>query len=264
MTAPKLTTIALILFLLAPAIPAGAASIVPGSSAADANSDLAYPIVAPGAVRSQQWIRYDQFSGPGYIISGVSFRSDIGLGGAFSVTDNLTIKLGIASGDNTTLSSLFDNNFNGVPITVFNGNTTLNFTHTASGAQQFSNSIAFTTPFVYIPQAGSNLIVDITNNGASLVTPLEGQTNCLGATPSGCNLDAVMYDAMAGAAMTRIRNNPGQSVTTASLASVSPVKGLIMQFDVTAIPEPSSIALSGLGMIALGFVRRRSVQRQRS
>ena len=81
----------------------------------EAGGDLAYPFVTPGTVRVQQLFRASQFTlfptGTTYRITGMAVRADSGgLGGAFQVSDQMTITAGATSLTGNTFGANMDLN----------------------------------------------------------------------------------------------------------------------------------------------------------
>lgn len=248
-------------------LPGNAALIVvPGQFANNEGpGDLAYPIVTPGTTRVQQWIRADQFvAGTTYRINGMAFRTDSVVGGHFDVTDtNFTVKLGSTTVTAMTLSTVMDNNFTNGFSTVFAGPITLTFGTSLVGPQPWSNSINFSNPFVYAPNPGNNLLVDMMNVGASTLTLYDGQTNCfVQPVPSGCNLDSNIVADRATAVALRLRNQPNSSTSLATIGvptvSNLPDRAYVIKFDVEVLvtPEPATWAFMGLGLAALALAKR--------
>lgn len=241
--------------------------VVPGAFATtEATGDLAYPFVSPGTVRVEQWIRADQFTaGNTYRLTGMALRTDSALGGRFSVSDSsFTIKIGSTTMTALTMSAILDSNFTNGFTTVFSAPLALTFGTSAVGPQPWSNFVTFTSFFDYTPSTGVNLLLDMMNVGGSVVTPLDGQANCLGAPlPTGCNLDAIQAAVRSTAPALRMRSAPGAStsVATVGLAGApTEDRAFVIEFQATilgATPEPGTWAMMASGLAALIAVKRR-------
>ena len=146
-------------------------------------------------------------------ISGLCLRHDELLGGR-ELTEQLTVKLGPTSMDNTNLGMTFDDNYSSPPTEVFSGSVLIPATTGAGTFDTFDFCIDFTTQYVH--PAGSNLIVEIVNSTTATRThPMDA---CSSTSP-GCTTRRVLAFSAA-----------------ASTATFADNSGLIMSF-LSADPE---------------------------
>ena len=100
-------------------------------------------------------------------IAGLCLRHDELFGGR-ELTEQLTVKLGPTSMDNTNLGMTFDDNYSAAPTVVFSGSIVIPATTGAGTVDMFDFCIDFTTQYVH--PDNSNLIVEIVNSTSATRT----------------------------------------------------------------------------------------------
>ena len=140
-------------------------------------------------------------------ITGLCLRHDELFGGR-ELTENLTVKLGPTSMDNTNLGTTFDDNYSAPPTEVFSGSVVIPATTGEGTPDMFDFCVDFSTE--YLHPAGANLIVEIVNSTAT--TRTHPKDACSGAN-AGCTTRRVVAFS-----------------ATASTASIADNMGLIMAF----------------------------------
>jgi hypothetical protein len=241
------TALAAALFLSLIAAPAPAQQIVVpgGQSAAEGNTNNAFPFDIAGAANS---MRYQQVYGSGafgtpsvpLLITQIAFRPDTGDSGApfASTLANVRINLSTTSRAVDDLSTTFANNVGTNNLTVFSGPLSLssNDTPAAGGSRAFDIIINLATPFLYDPAAG-NLLLDVFNFAGGQTTAFDAQNTV-------------------GDAVSRVYNNlGGVNATTGTTDST----GLVTRFAVAVVPESSTLALAlpALAMAGAVIIKRR-------
>jgi hypothetical protein len=135
-------------------------------------------------------------------ITGLCLRHDESMGGP-AVTEQIALKLGPTSMDNTNLSTTFDNNYSAPPTEVFSGEVVIPATTGAGTVDSFDFCIEFTTEYVH--PAGSNLVVEFVNS--TIATRGHVKDACsVGST--GCTTRRVLAF-QAGAATATFTDNSG-------------------------------------------------------
>jgi hypothetical protein len=172
----------------------------------------------------------------GVKITGISFRVDGGTGSSFfSILPNIQVDLSTTSAGENTLSSTFANNV-GANDTVVYARGALTLSGTAAGfPSPFNVTINFSQPFVYDP-ANGNLLLDV-RNYAGGITTLFDATDSFGD----------------GIARAYAYVGSGASSPTAYAVDTY---GLVTEFIYQAVPEPSTLALTGLSGLSLLLFRR--------
>jgi len=223
--------------------------VVPNAqTATEGNDDNGYPFnIANFGLNSQ---RYQQvynasdflaaFGGGPKLITQIAFRPNPDVGSSFSSTlPNVQIDLSTTSKTADGLSTTFAANVGADDTVVHSGPLSLSsaFTGPASGPKDFDIVISLTTPFLYDPTKG-NLLLDVRNFGGGFTTQFDAEQ-------------------FTGDAISRVFTNDANGVNDAT-GSPDTV-GLVTQFTfqpAAAVPEPSSLALLGLGAGALAGWRR--------
>ena len=201
--------------------------------------------VPSGTQRYQQIYAASGFAGlapGGEYITQIAFRPDASLGHAFSSTlPGIRIDLSTTGAGVDALSSTFASNIGANDTIVYGGASgsplflSSLFTGPASGPKDFDIIITLTTPFFYNPAAG-NLLLDVRNFGG-------GRTAIFDAQEIG------------GDSISRAFTMP--SGVGSSTADGTDTLGLVTRFT-TAVPEPASITLLAVGLLALTRLPRRS------
>jgi hypothetical protein len=192
-------------------------------------------------MRYQQVYDASQFSQApnGGWITEIDFRVDSIAGYPFSATlRNLQINLSTTAKVPDGLSPIFGANIGSDDTLVF-GPGQLAMSSAFDGAPQaFDIKITLATPFLYNPTAG-NLLLDVKN--------YEGADG-LPRFPPGFDAESITNDAIS-----RIY---ADSVNAISATQVDTL-GLVTQFQMNPIPEPSPVTLLLLGGASLGLLVHR-------
>ena len=167
---------------------------------------------------------------------GLCFRPDGVSGDAFSGTiDDIQINLSTTAAAADSLSNTFADNVGTNDAVVYNrGSLSMSSADTGAGPRDFDVVVNFHTAFLYDPSAG-NLLLDVRNYSGGTTTQFDAHN----VTSDGVSrLWARDVNQLFGAG----------SDSYASL-------GLVTQFKYSAVPEPATMAVLGLGAAAL--IRRR-------
>jgi MYXO-CTERM domain-containing protein len=216
--------------------------VVPGFDATtEGSGNNGYPFASSfSSQRYQQVYGASAFSGGPILITQIAFRPDATFGSAFSTTlPSVQIDLSTTSAAVDGLSTTFANNVGANDTVVFSGALSLSSADTgpAGGPKAFDIVINLTTPFLYNPALG-NLLLDIRDFSGGFTTAFDAE-------PSGTDAMSRVYTESQGV------NSP-----TANAGEQDTV-GLVTQFTVTVVPEPSSVVF-GLALVgAAGATRRR-------
>lgn len=212
----------------------GALLVAPGAWATtEGPTNNTFPF-GSSAVRYQQVFAASEFASVGgpLIITAMRFRRDGTAGSPF--TDNITwdVTLSTTGAAPDAMNLTFANNIGADVVTVFTGTQAFNASSTAGPPRDFEAPIVFTNPFTYNP-ANGNLLWDVTRFSTNVSHPM----------------DAV---GVTGDSVSRLR----ATTTTATMGTADSV-GIIVQFEYSPVPEPATIAVLGIGALALVRRRRR-------
>jgi len=182
---------------------------------------------------------FSGFSGP-MAISDIAFRLNFGSADASGAYSDLRVNLSTTSASSTSYSLVFADNYGADVTTVFDG--AFSWTATSGGnPNAFDFLLTFDNPFVYDPLAG-NLLFEWQNFGSDDT--------------------AAQFDAARFAPMSRIYAKGGGASATNASGSTSRY-GLVTRFTATAVPEPGTLALFGIGLFGVAFMRRRQTTKYR-
>jgi hypothetical protein len=200
--------------------------VVPGGFADVEGNSSSGDLFINGAARTVQVYSASEFNfsgAPSGRIDSVSFRLESGTG-AIGTTYLFNIGLSTTTRSPDSLSPVFDENGGLDGITVRAGTLGVFAPNTGASPRPFELRIVFTTPFFYDPSRG-NLAVSIAALGSRDIL-----------------LDAQLAS---GDSVGRVYGPNALSGTVDSL-------GLITQFEITPVPEPSAILLGLTGWFLLG------------
>ena len=211
---------------------------VPGTfESTEGDSNNAYPFNIGGTPAPQPSMRYQQiysaseFSAGG-VIDEIRFRVD-GSDSSFSQTGiDVRIDLAYAATTVATASAVFANNIGtGLETVLDTSNLSLSGTG-GPGPNPFDIVIDVVNLFVYDPTQG-DLLMDVYMRNS----------------PS-----TEIFDAANSSVMSRIYTFPGDVNAASGTLDIS--SGLVTQFEV--VPEPTSVALLGIGLASFVFARKRT------
>jgi hypothetical protein len=215
--------------------------VTPIPATTEGGSTGSFPFGTTTGQRYQQVYSSSSFSSFGSVlfIDQIAFRVNGNQGNVsnFSIP-NIQLNLSTTSQAVDGLSSTFASNVGTNDIIVFNGAIgPLNLTGNMS-PNPFDLVFNLSTPFSYDPSAG-NLLLDVRR-------------------ASGGSFAIFDVVTTTGDAVSRVA---GPSGNVNSLSGATSTSGLVTQFNVAAVPEPSTYAMMFLGLGAIAFVgwkRKRS------
>jgi hypothetical protein len=225
-----------LLLLLATPLALADVIVVPGAQTGVEGNDSNFGPFFDTSVRYQQVYSAAQFPSPGpLMITQIAFRPDGSVTDPALIIrfDSVRIDLSTTSSTPSTLSTVFASNVGANNQTVFNSFEFVNapVTGPPGGPKNFTVTFAL-TPFIYDPSAG-NLLLDFRafETGGGISAPFDAQSG----SPFTAHVDA-----------------SGMSSTSGSYFA----NGLVTQFEFTAVPEPSTLALGALGAMVVGIGAR--------
>jgi len=211
--------------------------VVPGGLAStEGNSSSSGPFLLAGSTFQQVYSasEFASLGAPAAMITGVSFRLDTGTGQRiFGLWPSLTISLATTSQSPDGLSPNMADNA-GPSIGVFGGPVGFNVSPDSSMIPQLFNvHILFSQPYFYVPSQG-NLSMFMFGGGGQQIVALDAESTV------GDGIGSVFANG-------------------STLSGTPSTLGLITRFDITPIPEPSTvvIALTAFSLL-FGLVRVRA------
>jgi hypothetical protein len=200
----------------------------------EGNSSTSDPFMS-ASFRFQQVYSASQFPSGGYI-NQIAFRLD---GSATNVATmlfgNTTLILSMTSRSPDGLSSVFADNRSPDAVTVRSGGDTFGGNPPSPGSiSAFDTVFTFDTPFFYNPGQG-NLLIELAGSAGHVFAP--------GAMDAESTIGDSVSWVMAQSAFV-------SSGTASTL-------GLITQFEMTPVPEPSAIVLVLIGLGTWFFLKRK-------
>ena len=208
-----------------------------------------FPFLGSSRSRYQQVYASDQFSafsGP-ELITEIAFRLDTPSPATTITIPEVTVDLSTTSaipdaGAGTGgLSLTWAANIGPDAVRVFDDELTLTATTTGGDPNPFEFVIPLSTPFLYDPSAG-NLLMDVVRQGVG---------GGIGPTVSFRFMDAASFLVTQPDSVSRISGSQFNASAT-----FEDETGLITRFTTAAVPEPSVLALFGLGLAGICVMRR--------
>jgi hypothetical protein len=231
-----------LLSLLVGASASAVGTIVPNANATiDGNIDNSYPFIVGVGMRYQQVFSASQFMPVPMSIGAIALRNDATSGQAFTATiSSIQIWLSTTAATPDGLNPTFAGNIGADNTQVYSGSLTLSSTNAVGpgNTHAFDVIINMQKPFYYDPRLG-NLLLDVKNNsGADAFVGSE----YLDAVDDDFNFDPV----------SRVWSYGDPNATSGNNDTV----GLVVRFDGQPVPEPSSFAMTALGVALIAWRRR--------
>lgn len=188
--------------------------------------------------------RYQQVYGAGEfssvvgpkLITTITFRPDGDTGSAFASTiTDIQINLSTTSAAVDALSTTFASNIGGDDTIVFSGALSLSSSSSGGPPRNFDIVINLSTPFLYDP-ANGNLLLDVRNFSGESTTQFDAENT------SGDGTSRIF--------------TVGSGVSSPTADGADTI-GLVTQFTFAAVPEPSTIALTSVGVVGIANLLRR-------
>lgn len=180
-------------------------------------------------------------------ITGISFRLWTGSTANFppngATWAQYDIEVGQALADPLQWNTTFANNYVGTPTLVRTGPLTVPanaYIGTGGSPRPWGTEITFTTPYVY---TGGNLAITIRHGGSDIVNVASDFLEV-----------ATTTDALYTSNAIRSYTATSNTATVGTQANFT-----VSRLTVSAVPEPATMSLLGLGAVALLARRRRSV-----
>jgi hypothetical protein len=197
--------------------------VVPGGLTNTEGNSFSGDLFVNGIAHLQQVYSASEFAflgAPTGRVDAISFRLDGETGQSFAgVWPSVSVFVSTTTRSPDSLSAAFSDNIGADVIRVFGGGLVISAMD-SSQPQPFAVRIPFQTPFLYDPARG-NLVIDILALGTR-----------------NLSLDAQMTF---GDGVGRVFANPD------ALSGTVDTLGLVTRFDITPIPEPSTVALLLVG-----------------
>jgi len=238
----KRTVMVAVLLLLASTLASADTLVVPNAQASTTGNDT-IGLSAPASFEYQEDFGRGQFASVGgpLLITQIAFRAAPGIGAISVDVSSFNIYLSTSPyfpntiGSHTLITTNYAANKGADNTLVLSGGASTFFSSpgcATPGPCAFDMAFNLATPFLYDPTNGT-LLFDLQITGWS---------------SGGGFLDAEAF------------SSPGGSVAEVGASGTVDLRGPIVQFEFTPVPEPASITLLASGLVALGGVMRRKMR----